>query len=311
MQFVIVGAGALGSVIGAALFQCGEHVTLLGRESAHLQALQRDGLHLTRLDGTVHRVDLAATSDPRVVAEADAVIVLVKTVDTVAAMRAIRPYLHAEVSVLALQNGIGNVETIAMELQDRARVLPGVTSQAAMRTTPGAVTHAGEGPTFVGYRDAADAAIVAELATTFSDCGLPATAVPDIERYVWRKVAVNAAINGLTALGGVPNGAIVADSALLTAATTVVEEAAMVARALGIAIDDVRATLVETANATAANRSSMLQDLEAGRPTEVGAIHEAIVAAGRRAGVATPVTQAVAALIRARERSGNPQGATP
>ena len=107
----------------------------------------------------------------------------------------------------------------------------------------------------------------------------------------------------LTALGGFPNGEIVAVPELLDAAEIVAEEAAVVARALGFELGGMRRAVAEITAASASNRSSMLQDLEAGRPTEVGAIQEAIVAAGARSGVATPATRVLAVLIRARERA--------
>jgi 2-dehydropantoate 2-reductase len=178
-----------------------------------------------------------------------------------------------------------------------------VTSQAATRVGPGAVRHAGEGPTLIGYLDEADAPLAAELARIFATAGMPAAAVADIEHWVWQKAAVNAAINGLTALGGFRNGAIVDDPELLAAAEIVAEEAASVARALGIELGGMRGALVDTATATAENRSSMLQDLDRGRATEVDAIHGAILAVGSEVGIATPAIQVLTALIRAKERA--------
>lgn len=303
MRFVVVGPGAMGSVIGAALAQAGHEVSLLGRASPQLDAIRDHGLTLTRLDGSRERVELHATAEPSTVIGADAIIILVKSGDTATAVRAIRPYVAPGQIVLTLQNGLGNAERIREELREDAIVLVGVTSQAATRTGPGRVTHTGEGATLVGYLDTAHAPHASALASVFAAAGLPAASVPDISRWIWRKLALNAAINGLTALGGFRNGCIATDHGLLDSAESIAEEAAAVARALGIELGGMRGQIAALATATAANRSSMLQDLDAGRPTEVGAIHEAILAAGEEAGIAIPAVKVIAALIRARERN--------
>ena len=303
MRIVIVGPGALGSLFGAALAKRGHAVSLLGRRTPHLEALRDQGLRLEARDGTVQHLTVPATDDPAIVSDADALIVLVKSVDTVAALNAIRRYVSSDHIVLTLQNGLGNVERIRSVLGPGPRILVGITSQAATRLGPGRVKHAGEGPTLVGFLDERDAEAAATLASVFADAGLVATTVPDIERWVWQKLAVSAAINGLTALGGFPNGVIATTSDLLDAAEIIAEEVASVAREIGIELGGMRRVILETATATKGNRSSMLQDLDAGRPTEVAAIHEAVLAAGEETGIATPATRVVAALIRAKERS--------
>ncbi|MGH2615332.1 MAG: ketopantoate reductase family protein [Thermomicrobiales bacterium] len=303
MRFVIVGPGALGSVIGAILAQGNHDVSLLGRPSPHLRALRETGLHLTSRARATERVMLPASDDASIVAAADAIVILVKTGDTTAAMNAIKPHVRMGQTVLTLQNGLGNAERIGGVLDEGVRVLAGVTSHAAHRTGPGAVVHAGEGPTLIGPLDERDAPMAAELAQAFTDSGLPTASVPDIERWIWQKAAVNAAINGLTALGEFPNGAIAANPDLLDAAEIIAEEAASVARARGFELGGMRRIILETATATANNRSSMLQDLENGRRTEVAAIHGAILAAGAETGIATPAIQTIAALIAAKEQS--------
>jgi 2-dehydropantoate 2-reductase len=303
MRFVIVGPGALGSLVGAKLARRGHDVTLLGRRSPHLQALRRHGLQLETRDGTTEHLSIPATDDPSVVSSVETVLVLVKTIDTVAAIEAIRPYVRSDHVVLTLQNGLGNVEKIQTTLGIALPILVGVTSQAATRLGPGSVKHAGEGPTLVGYMDERHAGKATDLARVFSDANLPAVAVLNIDHWIWRKLAVNAAINGLTALGGFRNGMIASDDALLHAAEIIAEEVASVARGTGIELGAMRRVILETAGATADNKSSMLQDLDASRPTEVDAIHGAVLAAGTEVGVATPAIQVIASLIRAKEKT--------
>ena len=300
MRIVVVGPGALGTVFAAALGRAGHDVTLLGRRSRWLHSVRADGLLLQARDGTIERLPAELTDDPGIVSTADVVIVLVKTPDTRAAVSAIKPHLAPDVPVLTLQNGLGNSRVIREGLGREDRVLSGTTSQAGRRAGPNLVVHTGEGPTLIGYERPGDAATAAALTRVMTEAGLPTATVHDIERWIWHKAAVNAAINGLTALGGFLNGDIAANEELLGAAETVAEEAAAVARALGIELGSMRGAVKETATATAANRSSMLQDLEAGRRTEVDAIHGAIIEAGTKVGVATPTIGLLAALIRAK-----------
>jgi 2-dehydropantoate 2-reductase len=114
---------------------------------------------------------------------------------------------------------------------------------------------------------------------------------------------VNAAINPLTALGGVENRAIASDPALKSAAETIAREVVSVGRASGVKIDvaEVLAAIEDVARSTGDNRSSMLVDLETGLPTEIDAINGAIVAEARRHAIKVPANQVMTALVRARE----------
>jgi 2-dehydropantoate 2-reductase len=253
-----------------------------------------------------------ATTDPAPVAAADLVVLLVKAWATAEAVASVRPYLREEAAVLTLQNGLGNGAALRAALgpEPRPEVLVGVTSQAALRVAPGVVRHTGSGPTLVGREGGGVDARATAAAAAFTAAGLAAAAVPDIDRWVWRKLAVNAAINGLTALAGVPNGEIAADPDLRAAGVALAREVEAVARAHGLELGDVAAAVAEVATATAGNRSSMLRDLETGGRTEVDAIHCAVVAAGDAVGIDTPGNRTVAALVRARERAFARAGGT-
>jgi 2-dehydropantoate 2-reductase len=303
MHFVIVGPGALGSVLGVALADAGHAVFLLGRPSLHLDTLRHRGLQLTSINGERRTVKIDVTDDPAVVAGAYVIVVLVKSGDSPTAMNAIAPHVDSGTTVLTLQNGLGNAARIGAIIGGRVHVLPGTTSQAATRIGPGEVVHAGEGPTLIGFLTPDDALRATELARVLSAAGWPAEVTPDIKHTIWQKVAVNAAINGLTALGGFPNGMIASDPDLLDSAELIAEETARVARAHGLELGAMRRAVLETATATADNRSSMLQDIEAGRRTEVAAIHGAILAAAEETGVDTPAIRVIAALIQAREQA--------
>jgi 2-dehydropantoate 2-reductase len=193
----------------------------------------------------------------------------------------------------------------------RPHVWLGVTTQAAIRTEPGAVTHTGDGLTAIGRRTPEVNARLRDLAKTLSGAGWQTVAVEDIHRWVWRKLAINAAINPLTALAGVPNAAISTDPGLRDAATTIVTEVVDVARARNVTLNlqQIIEAVDEVARATGDNRSSMLVDLEGGMRTEIDAINGEVVRQARRHGIRVPSNELLTTLIRARERDHSPHAA--
>jgi len=292
-----------------------ERVLLYGRPSAHLDAIREHGLTLTELDGRTLSVPIEATSDPADVAGSDVLVVLVKAWASAEAVAPLAPYLTRDAIVLTLQNGLGNAAMLRSALLHdgvRPHVWLGVTTQAAIRTAPGAITHTGDGLTAIGRRTTEVNARLRDLAIILSDAGWQTVAVEDIHRWVWRKLAVNAAINPLTALAGVPNAAISSDPGLKEAARVLATEVADVARARGVSLnlEQVIAAVEEVARATGVNHSSMLVDLEQGMRTEIDAINGAVVREARRHGIRVTANDLVTSLVRARERAqqGLPAG---
>ncbi|MDQ4099856.1 MAG: 2-dehydropantoate 2-reductase [Chloroflexota bacterium] len=307
MRITVVGAGAMGSLMAARLAASNNEVVLFGRPSAHLTLLQERGLTLIERDGRQRMVPLAATTDAADARGSELVIVLVKAWATAEATAPLREVLTRETAVLTLQNGLGNAATLRSTLLRggvRPSVWMGVTTQAAFRPEPGVVVHTGDGITAIGRRTIGANERLKAIAACFSLAGWQTIAVDDIHRWVWRKLAVNAAINPLTALAGVPNRVISSDAGLRAAAAALAAEVVAVANARGVAIDtaEVLAAVEEVARATGENRSSMLVDLDQNARTEIDAINGAVVAEGRRRGVKAPANQLMTALIRARER---------
>ena len=317
MRITIVGAGAMGSLVAARLTQAMtspgadasgdaiERVLLYGRPSAHLDAVQARGLRLTELDGSEQTVAIETASDPADVRGSDVVIVLVKAWASSAVGETLRPYLTRESIVLTLQNGLGNASALRTSMLDRGvrpHVWLGVTTQAAIRPEPGVVQHTGSGITAIGRRTTMNDRVHA-LAALLDVPNWRTVAVEDIHRWVWRKLAVNCAINPLTALAGLPNAAIASDPGLREAANRLAAEVVAVANAQRIAHDlgDVASAIEDVAVATGSNHSSMLVDLESGQRTEIDAINGAVVSEGCRLGIQTPANDLMVALIRARE----------
>jgi 2-dehydropantoate 2-reductase len=175
----------------------------------------------------------------------------------------------------------------------------GVTYNGATLFGPGEARHVALLPTYIAA-PAAAADRAAAFVALLQEAGLPAHVDADITGRLWGKATANAAINPLTALWRVSNGELLANADRRALLHALAHEAAAVATARGATLpfEDPLAYVEEVCRATAANRSSMLQDIERGRPTEIDSINGVIVAEGRRLNVAAPVNMAVWRLIR-------------
>jgi 2-dehydropantoate 2-reductase len=325
LRIGVVGAGALGLTFAAGLSAAHEVVVLTRRDDA-AEVLARDGIAVEDARGTARVAQIAASTEPGALAACDAVLVAVKAYATADALAPLRGVLDARTLIATLQNGLGNAARIHAALP-AARVVVGVTNQGAIRlgdarvravnrgTTTFARRPAGEHPDTGTVEDAAASGATPDLGTpetvaldgddlaaAWRAADLDAEAVDDIAPLVWRKLVANAAINPLGALAARPNGAILDDPDLAALARLLAAEAASVAGSAGIALGDPWEAVEAAARPTAANRNSMLQDLEAGRPTEIDAIAGAIVRRAAESGIAVPLTETMLRLVRARER---------
>lgn len=289
----IVGSGALASLFAARL-QGHAEVVVIGSWEPQLAALRR-GLRLIHLDGrqTEHRIE--ATADPASAGPVDAALILVKSYQTPQAVARVQAALSANGVAVTLQNGAGNLEQLQAALGQRATL--GVTSLGATLERPGVVRHAGEGPIHlappaVAADDPARKAFDRLLAALRA-AGFDVHLTEEVAGLVWGKLAINAGINPLTALLTVPNGFLADHRACRRLMEEAAREVGAVAAAQGIDLpyDNPAAAALDVARRTAANRSSMLQDRSQGRPTEIDAICGAVVAAGERHGVPTPVNR--------------------
>jgi len=201
--------------------------------------------------------------------------------------------------IVTLQNGLGVTEEVAAALP-AAEVITGVTYQAAHVVAEGEVHHAANIVTHLGYLGRPADAVARAVADLFGRAGLPARVEADMTGAVWWKLLVNAAINPVAALAGVVNGEVARRPTLSALASALAEEGQAVAQAEDVRLpgDDAAAAALETARATGDNRCSMLQDLDAGRPTEIAYLNEAIVRVAERHGVAVPANRAATALVR-------------
>ena len=308
MQVTVIGAGAMGSLFGALLQRAGNAVALVDVRPEHVAALRKRDLIVEEPDGTRLAVRVPATTDADEALTADLFVLFVKTPFTAAALKPFAGRIPARAVVLSLQNGIGNDEAITRALGRRVRITLGVTAQAATSLGPTMVRHRASGPTIIGLPDGQRPPELEAIASAFSEAGIPTRTTRHVFEHVWQKLIVNVGINALTALANLPNGELFADPEMATLVRRLVTEAASVMRAEGIPapprdpVDFVRAV----AEATKADRSSMLEDLLAGRRTEIDAINGEIVRLGERHGVDVTANRVVTTLVH--QRAKHPKG---
>jgi 2-dehydropantoate 2-reductase len=300
MRFLVFGAGAMGSLIGALLTQ--RHAVTLVARPAHARAIRESGLRVRGKSelhvhpNTVERIVELAGSVPEVV------LLTVKSYDTAAAVGALEPLWNTS-TFLSLQNGLGNVELLA---ERAARVLGGVTYHGVTYLGPGEVKHAGTGDTILGPVKGATRGDAEAIREAFRESGLATTVAEDIHTVLWTKAVVNACFNPITGLLRVRSGALRGSDHLMESCRWIVEEAVAVAKAGGVKLD-VEAMMERVravSSATAENKSSMLQDLERGGRTEIDAINGWIARMGRELGIPVPVNRTLALLVKAAEELG-------
>ncbi|BCV24869.1 ketopantoate reductase family protein [Gelria sp. Kuro-4] len=301
MQISVVGAGAMGCIYGGTLSEAGHDVTLIDVWAEHVKALNEQGLKLTGVSGD-RTIPVHAVTSPVGLPVQDLVIIFVKSAFTEAAIREVANLIGPETTVLTLQNGLGNAEKIGA-IVGVEKVVAGVTSHGGTMLGPGQVRHAGRGETVLGELVGGLTPRLENLAAAFTAAGLETRAVESVDSLIWSKLLVNVGINAVTALLRVTNGELPKHEATRELVRLAVEEGARVAAAKGIKLiyPDPVANCLKVAELTGPNLSSMLQDVQAKRRTEVDVINGAVVDEGKKLGVAAPVNQTLRHLIKAIE----------
>jgi 2-dehydropantoate 2-reductase len=301
VRIAVVGCGAIGGLYAAHLAQLPQlEVWAYDVSAAHVEAINRDGLRVTghvSLGARVH-----ATSDPDEIPACQFGIVAVKGMFTADAIAACAPSF-ADAAVCSVQNGIGNEEVIAEHVP---RVMRGVTLPAARVAGPGHVHMDGAGTTWIGPFEPrpAHAEEVERLGALLNACGMDTRALRDARGAQWTKLLFNCATNPLCALTGLTHGELCELPDTRRVVGELLSEGRAVADALGIVFEEDPEELVDRlGRANYDHKPSMLQDVLARRPTEIGTLNEALVAQARACGVPAPVNAVVADLIRGVERS--------
>jgi 2-dehydropantoate 2-reductase len=299
IRVAIVGCGAIGSLFAAHLGNAAEcEVWAYDLDAAHVDAINANGLRVTGAGDVLGRV--RATTDPADLPQCDFGIVATKALHTEAAIAA-TAHAFARGAVCTVQNGVGNEEVIAPHVP---RVIRGTTFPAGRLVEPGVVHQDTGGETTIGPFEPQPASMeeVRTLAGLMDRAGMSTRALPDARGAQWRKVIFNAATNPLGALTGLTHGQACDVPELRALMRSLVAEGRAVCDAQGIELDADPDALIDHAREVAYDhKASMLQDVEAGRRTEVDWLNGGIVRFGREHGVPTPGHEAIAALIHGLE----------
>jgi 2-dehydropantoate 2-reductase len=292
-------------VIGGSLAEADNDVLLVNRNRAHVDAINRDGLTI-RTDGKDRAVAIRAAIPAEVGEPADLVIVLVKSFHTAEAVREAIGLVDPNTTVLSLQNGLGH-EDILIGLVGRDRVIAGKTYIGGVMFGPGHVIAGVDGKeTIIGELDGRISPRIERIAATFEAAGMKLVVSRNIMGAMWDKLLVNIATGALSGITRLAYGGLYAVPELEVAAMAAVAEAIAVAKASGIALETAhpRDAWVKAGSGLPPEfKASMLQSLEKGSVTEVDFINGAVVRAGAKAGVPTPVNATLVACVKGIERA--------
>jgi 2-dehydropantoate 2-reductase len=291
MKIAVLGAGAMGSLMGAYLSRVHD-VTLVGRKEQVL-AIRERGLRIVGLEAMTCWPE--AMENLEEIDTPDMIVLTVKAFDTERALPTIDRVRNDQTIVISLQNGIDNHFLIAERIP---RAVSGLTSWGATLVEPGKVRFAGRGDMILGSI-AGEMGDVDKVAQAFRLAGIECRVSSIIESEIWMKAIVNACINPITALVRRENQCL-REPSLFQIAEMACDEAVRVSKRAGVNLpeEDPFERVMEVVDRTAENRSSMLQDIERGRRTEIDEINGSIVRRGENMGVPTPVNMTLWRLVR-------------
>ena len=314
MKLCVFGAGAIGGYLAVLLARAGANVSVVAR-GPHLAAIQDDGLTLL-VDGQALHADLPASDDPAVLGKQDAVIVTLKAHSIGGAVAGIRSLLARDTAVVSAVNGIPwwyfhrldspfgerHVESVdpggvIWRGIGPERAIGCVVYPSAEIVEPGVVRHISDHKMILGEPSGERSERVIALASLFMAAGIKAPVRPRLRNEIWMKLWGNLAFNPLSALTHATLDVLATEPGTRGIAHQMMLEGQAVGEALGVRFAFDADKRMEGAAAVGAHRTSMLQDLELGRPLETEAMVGAVQELAQLTGVATPTIDLVRTLL--------------
>jgi 2-dehydropantoate 2-reductase len=304
-KVLVVGAGAMGGLFGGLLKEGGLDVTLLDAAVDHVTAIREHGLKIVGVGGDRY-IPIAATTEAREIDKADVVLFQCKAFANEAAARGVKHLFAGETVAISFQNGLGNEEVLEGVLGE-GRVVAGLTAQAGLVEAPGVVRNFGDLPTHIGELKGGLSERVRRIAAAFTRHGLPTIASGEIKREKWKKLLGNVGLGTISAVTDLRSFEIMQVPALRDTVFRLVEEAAAVAKAEGVALDvaEARSVLMKladtTGGGTGTSKSSLREDIIRRRRSEIDTIHGTVAKLGRKHGLKTPTLDTMIALVKGLE----------
>ncbi len=304
MRIVIVGPGAMGSLLAAFLSKSKEEVWVLDKNKERAAKINQSGIITEGISGN-RQVTVKVATEAKEIGQADLVIICVKSYHTKEAMVNAKPVIGENTAILTLQNGIGNIEIISEVAGGAEKVIGGITNQGATLIDTGHIRHAGRGETIIGRIDGKIPVQMRSIREIFNQAGLETRISRDIKGLLWSKLIINVGINALTAVTRLNNGRLTEFEGTRRILREAVTEATRIAKRKRIKLiyDDPLAKVEAVCEATATNVSSMLQDVLRKRRTEIDFINGVIVRQGQELGIPVPINSILVDLVKTIEAS--------
>jgi 2-dehydropantoate 2-reductase len=301
-KVIVMGAGAVGCFFGGMLARAGHDVTMIARPD-HVEAIKRDGLYMDCLSFKEY-VSVKATEQLNVIDQADLILFCVKSPDSGKTIELIKPYLKPDAIILSLQNGVDNCHRIRQLIDNP--VYPAVVYVATAMAGPGHLKHHGRGELAIGGWEperAHDSEIQTQLKSVsnlFEAAGVPCKVSADVRQDLWYKFLVNCCYNGISAIGQIQYGDMVAVESVRDLIDELGREVVAIARHEGIAMSDKDAKYVidQIPKTMPTQKSSTGQDIARRKPTEIDYLNGLIVRKGKQYGIPAPANQAIYALVK-------------
>jgi len=304
MKIVIVGAGALGGLVGAQLTSGGEDVTLIEINEARTRLLNETGLFVAEGNKGETCIPLRVATSVVGLPVADLVFISVKSYQTETALKAALPVVGSDTFVLSMQNGIGNTEVMA-GIVEPGQILSGITYHSIQHVGPNRIRYRpGIKPIQIAPFDGVITPAITEVGEVFRRSGLNTEVAQQIDDVIWQKLLHNAVVNPVSALTGLTCRELLDDPYLQSFMRDLTMEIIAVMKARGVPIvneEDPYAPVVNSQKALGKNRPSMWQDLARSYRTEVDTINGAVVREADRLGLDAPHNRGLVNFIHSRE----------
>ncbi|HZG18860.1 MAG TPA: 2-dehydropantoate 2-reductase [Herbaspirillum sp.] len=301
MNIAIVGAGAMGGLFGARLALNGQKVSFIEVAPATIAAISDNGLAFSDDNGT-HTVRVPIGRADSFAEPFDLIVFFTKSLHTQSAVRSISHLVGQDTWALSVQNGLGNAEIIS-EVIPSDRIIVGMTNLPADLKSAGVVHSHGDGHVRIWTMSGKDRPEVSRTAAIFSAAGLNCSADPQVRAAIWEKVAFNAALNSVCAVIGCTVGTAGSTEQGRALAMRIAAETVSVAQALQIpaSVKKVEDAILDAFRMHVNHKPSMLQDIEAGRQTEIDFINGAVADQARGCGVSVPTVTALYELVKIKQ----------